>query len=165
MCNIITQLYFILISLFQICFTESSDQNDDYDSSDSKSGRLQMLQQESINRLDRLKLVVDKMDEVREQRDMLALQVQEKMKRECKDAEEQDDLDLIGSLKGSKDDIEAAIKKKLHTRHRNLVCVTVLCNKKKLILKTTLGKIFLKIVVIYDILMSRIYQNIMLKNY
>lgn len=107
--------------IFTIHSIESSDQNDDFDSNDNKSGRLQVLQRESINRLERLNLVVKKMEEVREQRHMLLSQFREEMNRDNRVVEEQDNLDILGDLKGTKDEVVAAIRNKLNVRHGNLV--------------------------------------------
>lgn len=109
--------------MYKTVSLESSDQNEESESDDCSEGRLQQLQRESMQRLDRLKLVVDKMREVREQRHALLLRLREEMDKEDKDAEAagQDDIDILGDLKGSEDEILVAIKKKLDDRYGKLV--------------------------------------------
>lgn len=102
---------------------ECSDQNEECESDDCNEGRLQQLQRESMQRLDRLNLVVDKMREVREQRHTLLLQLRDEMDKEDAEAAGQDDIDILGDLKGSEDEILVAIKKKLDDRYGKLVSI------------------------------------------
>lgn len=62
--------------------------------------------------------------EVREQRQTLLSRLQEKMNQEDRDAAAagQDDSDVLGEVRGSKDDVMAVVAKKLNNRYGNLVC-------------------------------------------
>jgi len=86
-----------------------------------------MLQRESIKRLDRLNMVVGKMKLVRDQRQTLLTRLRDEMNREDKEAAAagQEDVDMLGELRGSEVDVTVAIKKKLDDRYGNLVRINI----------------------------------------
>lgn len=81
------------------------------------------MQQDSIDRLDRLNVVVNKLQEVRDQRQLLLSRLKDEMDQEEKiiGGTGQEDVSILGDLRGSDIDIKSAVKKKLDARYGQLV--------------------------------------------